>query len=441
MIIYNFLKCRLLRCKKPKNNIYKLNKLTENGMVIIKECRMCKSNELELFLDLGFHPPSDAFLTKEQLDMPEIYYPLTVYTCKKCGLMQLGYVVPAEILYNKNFPYDSSMTLTGKNHFFEMSRDVCERFKLRESSLVIDVGSNVGVLLQGFREQGMKVLGVDPAIKIAEIANANGIETWANFFNYETAKKILKLKGKAAVITATNVFAHIGNLDDFMKAVELLLADDGCFVFEAPYFVDLLENLEYDTIYHEHLCYISVKPLTFFFPRFGMEIFDIKKVAIHGGSLRVFIGRKGKRSISENVEKFLELEKQKNIYSLARLNAFAEEVKNHSKELFGLIYNLKKEGKRIVGLSAPAKGNTLLNFCGLNKNHLDYVTEKSKIKIGLFCPGTHLQVVPDEELQKDRPDYALLLAWNFSEEIMKNMKSFKEAGGKFIIPIPKPRIV
>ena len=407
----------------------------------MRECRMCKSKELELFLDLEFHPPSDAFLAKEELEKPETYYPLTVYMCGNCGLMQLGYVVPANVLYDKSYPYESSMTSTGRSHFFEMSREICTKFELEKGSLVVDVGSNVGVLLSGFKQHGMKVLGVDPAPTIAKIANDNGIETWPEFFNYNIARKIAKEKGRASVITATNVFAHIDNLDDFMKAVGHLLDEDGILVIEAPYFADLVENLEYDTIYHEHLGYMSVKPLTLFFPRFGMEVFDIKKFDIHGGSLRVFAGRKGKRAISENVGKFLKLEEEKQLYSIKRLKKFANDVKNHRNELLDMLYGLKKEGKSIVGVSAPAKGNTLLNYCRIGTNVLDYLTEKSKIKAGLYSPGMHIPVVPDEQLLKDKPDYALLLAWNFADEIMKNLKEFKSAGGKFIIPIPKPRIV
>lgn len=407
----------------------------------MKTCRMCKSKELELFLDLEFHPPSDAFLTQEDLEKPETYYPLTVYLCKHCGLIQLGYVVPAEVLYDKNYLYESSMTSTGRGHFFDMSREICMTVGLAKGSLVVDVGSNVGVLLSGFKQQGMKVLGIDPAPTIAKIANENQIETWPEFFNDQIAMKIVKEKGKASVITATNVFAHIDNLDDFMKAVDHLLTEDGILVIEAPYVVDLIENLEYDTIYHEHLGYLSVKPLTLFFPRFGMDVFDIKKFPIHGGSLRVFAGRKGKRKISENVETFLALEEEKQLYSLQRLKEFADAVKNHRNELLDLLSQLKKEGKRIVGVSAPAKGNTLLNYCRIGNNLLDYLTEKSRIKVGLYSPGMHIPVVPDEQLLKDQPDYALLLAWNFAEEIMKNLKEFKNAGGKFIIPIPQPRIV
>ena len=203
----------------------------------------------------------------------------------------------------------------------------------------------------------------------------------------------------------------------------------------------MVDRCEFDTIYHEHLGYLSVKPLTLFFPRFGMEVFDIQKFDIHGGSLRIFAGRKGKRKISENVGRFLKQEEEKQLYSLKRLKKFADDVKNHRNELLDMLYQLKRDGKRIVGVSAPAKGNTLLNYCRIGTNVLDYLTEKSRIKTGLYSPGMHILVVPDEQLLKDKPDYALLLAWNFAEEIMKNLKEFKNAGGKFIIPIPKPRIV
>lgn len=407
----------------------------------MRTCRMCKSEDLKFFLDLGFHPPSDAFLTKEDLEKPETQYPLTVYMCDNCGLMQLGHVVSAKILYAERYIYDASITSTGRNHFFDMSRDICTRFKLKKESLVIDVGSNVGVLLGGFQQQGMRVLGVDPAVKVVEIANKRGIETWPFMFDYETAKKIRQEKGKASVITATNVFAHVDDLDNFMKALDYVLAEDGLYIFEVPHFIDLVNNLEYDTIYLEHLDYILIKPLIKFFRKYDMEVFDIEKYKIHGGSIRVFIGRKGRHPISNSVGEYLKLEEQEQIYSLERLRKFADDVKNHKLELLKLLHELKFQGKRIVGVSAPAKGNTLLNYCKITNEILDYLTEKLQTKVGRYSPGMHIPIVDDKKLLEDTPDYALILAWNFADEIMNNLKEYKEKGGKFIVPIPKPRIV
>src|SRR3989344_8251336 len=267
----------------------------------IKNCRMCQSSNLYQFLDLGFQPPSDLILSKEDLYGPEVLFPLVVLQCKDCGLTQLGYAVNPKLLYGSRYKYESSITEYGKNHFFGMAESICQRFNLPKDSLVIDIGSNVGVLLEGFKNNGMRVLGIDPAVEIYKIANDRNIETWHEFFGVQIAERIINEKGKAKVVTATNVFAHIDDKDDVMRAMDILLEDDGMFVFEAPYVIDLLENLEYDTIYLEHLEYMSVKPLIPFFQKYGMEVFDVEKYDIHGKSIRVFIARKGKYAISDNV--------------------------------------------------------------------------------------------------------------------------------------------
>ena len=404
-------------------------------------CRMCKSKNIEKFLDLGFTPPSDSFLTKEDLDKPETYYPLNVYICKDCGLIQLGYIVPGEILFCKNYPYESSTTYTFRKHFFDMGQTICKRFNLPKGSLVIDIGSNIGLLLSGFKAQGMSVLGIDPATNIAKKAIQSGIETIPKFFSSKLAFDIAKKKGKASVITATNVFAHIPNLSDFMKGIDLVLKEEGIFIFEVPYALILLKDMLYDTIYHEHLRYISIKPLVPFFQRFNMELLDVEMVETHGGSIRCFVGRKGKRAISQNIQNFVNYEKKMQIHSLASLKKFADDVKKHRKALVSLLSDLKRQGKRIVGVGAPAKGNTLLNYCNIDTGILDYITEKSQMKIGLYTPGTHIPIYADQKLIEDKPDYALLLSWNFAEEIMKNLKDYTKQGGKFIIPFPKPKIV
>jgi len=261
--------------------------------MFVKKCRMCGGERLARFLDLGEMPPADQFLHKHQLGEHRDSYPLQVALCEDCGLIQLNYVVPPEILYCDDYPYESSTTSAGRRHWSEFARTTTRLLGLTSNDLVVDIGSNVGVLLQMFREQGPKVLGVDPAANIAEIANSNGIETVAAFFNAETARQIVAAKGQATVITGTNVFAHVGDLHDLMQAVSTLLAERGTFIIEAPYFLELLHSLEYDTIYHEHLSYLSLKPLVRFFKQFGMEIFDAQLRDIHGGSIRLFVRRIG----------------------------------------------------------------------------------------------------------------------------------------------------
>jgi SAM-dependent methyltransferase len=409
--------------------------------LILTNCRMCHSTRLELFLDLGFTPPSDSFLSQKQLKYEETYYPLQVYMCKDCGLAQLGYIVPPEKMYNIDYPYISSTTRTGVAHFTEMAQSICKKFQLKPKSLVVDLGSNVGVLLNGFKKCGMDVIGIEPVVGIMRVAILNGIDTIPALYSMEAVEQVIKERKKASILCATNVFAHINDLDAFMEATDKLLLKNGVFVFEAPYFLHLLENLEYDTIYHEHLSYLSIRPLVKFFERFGWSLFDIEETEIHGGSLRCFIARRGEYLVSPKIRKYLAQERKKKIHSMKYLQRFANKVKKHRQELRNLIISLKKKGKHIVGLSAPAKGNTLLNYCKLDTDLLDYVTEKAESKIGKYTPGTHIPVFSDNYLLKHRPDYALILAWNFAKEIMENNQEFKKRGGKFIIPVPKPKIV
>jgi SAM-dependent methyltransferase len=404
---------------------------------------MCSGSSFYKFLDLSKTPPADQFLFAEQLNEPEGSYPLEVVVCETCSLVQLNYVVPPQILYCNDYPYESSTTKAGHSHWNEFAETTVRLLALKPEHLVIDVGSNVGVLLQMFRDRGTTVLGVDPAANIAEIANKNGIETLPVFFNSEAARGIVTAKGHASVITGTNVFAHIDDLRDFMVATDILLKKDGVLIIEAPYFLELLQNLEYDTIYHEHLSYLSLKPMKRFFESFDMEVFEVQRRDIHGGSFRVFVRRRGvsERPVSGIVAELLAAEEYAKAYDHATLDQFARNVAQNRADLRRLLLDLKRSGKSIVGVSAPAKGMTLLNYCGIGADTLEFVAEKSKLKIGRFTPGGHIPVVSDEVLLERQPDYALLLAWNFAEEIMNNLKQFSDRGGKFIIPIPNPKIV
>jgi SAM-dependent methyltransferase len=404
-------------------------------------CRMCKSDNLTQFLDLGFAPPSDQFRRKEQMHEPVLFYPLKVMLCNDCGLAQLSYVVSPEVLYRNDYPYESSVTKTGHLHWSEFAKTTVDYLKLGSNDLVVDIGSNVGVLLEAFRNNGTRILGVDPASNIALIAQKHGIETINDFFTPDVAEQIVFEKGQATLITGTNVFAHVDDLDTFMKAVEILLNDHGVFIFEAPYFVNLVKNLEYDTIYHEHLSYLSVKPLVPFFRRFGMEVVDVQQRDIHGGSFRVWVARAGKMNVSPEVDRLIRIEEKMGIHQLEILEKFSQDVQQNRQDLLWLLRQLKHEGKRIAGVSAPAKGMTLLNYSMIGPETLEFISEKSTLKIGRFTPGTHIPVVSDEVMIQEAPDYALLLAWNFAEEIMANLNEFRKKGGKFIIPIPDPHIV
>jgi uncharacterized protein YidB (DUF937 family) len=325
-------------------------------------CRLCNSIKLYPFLDLGLHPPSDQFRTKEQLNNPVIFYPLEVNLCESCGFVQLGYVVPPEILYQDNYPYESSTTQTGRNHYFEFARSVVEGFNLHANDLAVDIGSNVGVLLEGFRTLGLKVQGIDPASNICQIAEKRGIPTINSFFDESSAKQVVETLGSAAVITGTNVFAHVDDLNAFMRAVKLLLdAKRGIFVIEAPHLLHLVKTLEYDTIYHEHLSYVSIEPLIPFFEKFGMEIVNIEEKDIHGGSIRIFISAIGNYPISANVSKLLEIEKAASLRGQKTLNDFAVRVAENRLQLQLLITSLNAAGRRNkVASWCLRKASTLL---------------------------------------------------------------------------------
>tara|TARA_B100000315_G_scaffold74900_2_gene68627 strand:+ start:5200 stop:6423 length:1224 start_codon:yes stop_codon:yes gene_type:complete len=404
-------------------------------------CRLCDSKKLTQFLDLGSTPPADQFRRIEQLSEPEIHYPLKVVRCDKCMFIQLNYVVSPEILYRNDYPYESSITKTGREHFKEFALSVIKLFNLSKNDLVIDIGSNVGVLLDVFKNEGCRVIGIDPAVNIVRIAEKNNVETIPEFFSIEVAKKIIKSYGKAKIITASNVFAHIDDLNSMMNGIDCLLDEDGVFIVEAPYLVNLLNKLEYDTIYHEHLSYLSLVPLIPFLYECGFELFDVSQVDIHGGSIRLFISRKNKRKVSKAIHEHLTYENENAIYSIDNLIQFAKKVEKNRDDLVWLLKSLKREGKQIAGVSAPAKGMTLLNYCKIGKETLCFLTEKSTLKIGRFAPGNNLPVYTDSALIENNIDYALLLAWNFKDEIMKNLTQFKGNGGKFIIPIPEPTII
>ena len=388
---------------------------------MVTHCRICDSTELFKFLNLGFTPPADQFLRPNQLKEPETHYPLEVLMCNSCGLPQLSYVVPGHILYKRDYPYESSITKSGQKHWDEFAETVGKSYRLKSEDLVVDIGSNVGVLLESFKKLGMNTLGIDPASNIVRIAEKKGIETWDEFFVPDVAKRIIEKKRSAKIITATNVFAHVDDLNSFMQSVQILLSDKGIFIFEAPYFGNLINFLEYDTIYHEHLSYLLLEPVKKLVENFNLEIIDVQERDIHGGSFRVFVARKGQHKTNSRVANFLEREQNEQWRDEKRLEKFANRVRLNRQELVSLLYDLKKKGCKLAAVSAPAKGMTLLNYCGIGSNILTFVTEKSNLKIGRLCPGVHIPVVGDSELIKHNIDYALLSAWNFSEEIMGNL--------------------
>ena len=384
----------------------------------------CKSEKLFPFLDLGFHPHSDQFRLNR--DTPEMTYPLELQLCEDCTLIQLTYMVDRAELFTKDYLYESSITKTALKHWEEMSSSIIKKLGIT-SGLVVDIGSNDGTLLQRFKNKGLSVLGVDPCKEVTDVAKKNGIPTHVDFWK----KGIVK---DADVILGTNVFCHIESYDDFMEAVKDSLKPDGVFVFESPYVMNFINELQYDTVYHQHVTYIGVKSCINFLEKVGMEIFDIEFTKIHGGSFRCYVAPKGQRVVQPIVQETIDKE---HINKETMLD-FAKKVKNHRAQLMSLLWGLKGEGKSIAAVSCPAKGMTLLNACGIDKGILDFATERSTLKQGRYTPGSHILIEDDKVLVERQPDYALLLAWNFYPEIIKNNPEFK---GKWIIPTQNIQII
>lgn len=407
---------------------------------IIKEkkiCRVCNGKNLKKVLSLGSTPPANAFLKKEELNNKEDFFPLELNFCKDCTFVQLTHTVSPELLF-KNYVYVSSTSPVFIAHFQDLADKVIKRFKLPKNSLVVDIGSNDGILLRPFKEQGMNVLGIDPAEKIATLATKNGIETLPLFFNKKVAGEIVNKRGHASIVTATSVFSHVDDLDEFVSGVKELLADDGVFIIEVYYLSSLLENNLFDTIYHEHLSYFTVKTITTLLNRLGLQVFSIETTDTHGGSLRVFAQKNnGPHQVDESIKKFMLAEENKKLYDSTTYFEFARKIDENKRNLLNLLDHIKSSKKTIVGYGAPAKGNTLLNYFEIDEKFLDYIVDDSPWKQGLYTPGTHIPVVSSEELSRKRPDYILILAWNYASPIMKKYKDFN----RFIIPVPTPRIV
>ncbi|ATZ61221.2 MAG: class I SAM-dependent methyltransferase [Methanosarcinales archaeon Met12] len=397
-------------------------------------CRVCGSEKLHKFLSLGPTPLANSFLRENQLEAVEPYYPLDVYFCSNCYLVQLLDVVSPEVLF-KEYAYVTGASKPMQAHFTGLVEDVIQNFKISEDGLIVDIGSNDGTLLQCFSKLGLQTLGIEPASNIARLAEAKGFRTVNEFFSEKCAVKIHEEHGNADVILATNVFAHTDDLEGFVRGIKYLLADNGTFVIEVPYLLNLLNNLEFDTIYHEHLSYFAVYPLIYLFRKFNMEV-----VPVHGGSIRVFVQKAAKQQ-SQRVTALLLIEQEAKLDSLKTYTKFGEEVYSLKEKLVKLLKALKNEGVRITGYGATAKGNTLLNYCKIGTDILDYISDTTPFKQGCYTPGMHIPVFPEEEFHEDPPDYSLLLAWNYANEILQKERKYRQNGGKFILPIPEPKVI
>ena len=407
-----------------------------------ESCRMCGEGSLTKAMSLTPTPPGNDFLTKEELGRDEPVYPLDLYFCEACHHIQLGHVVDPKILYQKNYSYVSATSAYFVNHLKHYAKDMVERFDLKPGDLAVDIGSNDGTCLSFFKDKGMKVVGVDPATEIAGKATENGIDTIADFFGYKLAVELRKKYGTAKYITSHNACAHIDNLFDVVKGVEHWLDADGVFVLEVGYFVDVYSNTWFDTVYHEHVDYHTVAPFEKLFNRVGMELISVERISPQGGSIRVMAQKKGgiiKRD--DSVDELIALEAKLGLDKAETLRKLNHKISQVRDKLHNLIHSLKADGKSIAGFGAPTKATTLMAHFGLDATVLDFIVDDNPLKQGLFTPITHIPVLSADALYKMKPDYVLILAWNFAEPIMQMHKKYSEQVGQFILPMPNPEIV
>jgi len=403
-------------------------------------CRLCGGRNLTQVLALTPTPPANAFVAADRVDAPQSVFPLDVFLCETCAHVQLLDVVDPALLF-ENYVYVSGTSPVFVRHFQDYAASVIGRFAPPPGSLVIDIGSNDGTLLKAFREAGHAVLGIDPAKSIARAATAAGIETWDIFFSEEVARRIRAERGPAAVVTANNVFAHADELAGIVAGVRTLLAPGGVFVFEVSYLADVCEKTLFDTIYHEHLAYHTAKPLVRFFRANGMELIDAERVDSHGGSLRGTAQMAGgPRPIGRGVADLVAMEERLGLGRAETLRELGGRIDALRGELTALLKRFKADGKSIAGFGAPAKATTLMYHFGIGREVIDFIADDSPWKQGLFSPGLHVPVLPSAAIRERRPDILVILAWNFAGPIMEKHAAFREAGGRFVVPLPRVEI-
>jgi hypothetical protein len=405
-------------------------------------CRMCQSRALRQVLVLTPTPPGNNFLTSEQLEKPEPAYPLELYKCDDCHHVQLGHVVDPRILYQNNYTYVSATGTSFVQHLREYAARIIPSLGLGPGSLVADIGSNDGTCLRFFKDAQMRVQGVDPATEIANRATRSGIPTVADFFSRELALHLRKEHGPAALVTSHNACAHIDRLDDVFRGAEHWLADDGVFVVEVGYFLDVYRSAWFDTIYHEHLDYHTVEPFRRLSSRTGLELLRVERVSPQGGSIRIVMQRAGgRRRADETVSELIALERQHGLHLTETFVAWGNRIGAVGADLRELVRGLKESGKSVAGYGAATKATTLLCHFGLGRHELDFIADDNPLKQGLFSPALHIPVVSPVAITQRRPDYLLILAWNFAEGIMSRHREYADAGGKFILPMPTARVV
>lgn len=406
----------------------------------ITACRSCDGRNLQPILSLGKTPLANSLLAAEQLNQPEQVFPLDLVLCPDCAMVQITETVPPEILF-REYLYFSSFSETTLTNAEEIATRLTRNRHLNERSLVVEIASNDGYLLQYYQKACVPVLGIEPALNIASVAQERGIRTITDFFSSVLATQLVRDWIKADIIHANNVLAHVAKINDVISGIATLLKDEGLVIIEAPYVRDTIDKVEFDQIYHEHLCYFSLTSLRYLFARHGMKIVDVERLPIHGGTLRIFASKSETAKQEPSVIKLLQEEADWGVQEITSYQGFSAKVEHLRHNLLSLLRDLKLQGKRIVAYGASAKSCTLLHYFGIGRETLEYVADRSTVKQGRFTPGTHLPIVAPEKLLTDKPDYALLLTWNFADEILQQQAEYRRRGGRFIIPVPEVGVI
>jgi SAM-dependent methyltransferase len=405
-------------------------------------CRFCKAPLRHTLVDLGMSPLCESYLTAERLNQMEPFYPLHVYVCESCFLVQLEEYVSPEAIFTE-YAYFSSYADSWLQHAKKYTELMVERFGINARNRVVELASNDGYLLQYFVQKGIPVLGVEPAANVARAAVDKGVTTVVKFFGERLAREMAEDGNQADLLIGNNVLAQVPDLNDFVRGMKILLKPGGVVTMEFPHLMKLIEENQFDTIYHEHFSYFSLLSVEKIFAFHGLRIFDVEELATHGGSLRIYASHQddATKPVGARITDLAARETAGGLKTLAYYSSFGERVKETKRKVLDFLIKAKREGKTICGYGAPGKGNTLLNYCGIRTDFLDYTVDRNPYKHGKFTPGTHIPIFPPDKIRETRPDYLFILPWNFKEEIMRQMSFITEWGGKFIVPIPEPEVV
>jgi len=402
------------------------------------KCRFCNTGLKHIFIDLINSPASNSFLTKEELNEPEVFFPLRVYTCHKCFLVQIDEYKKSDAIFNSDYVYFSSFSTSWLKHAKEYTDSMTQRFKLNHESRVIEIASNDGYLLQYFLEKRIPVLGIEPTANTAAVAEAKGIENIVDFFGVRLAQELKANGVQADLLLGNNVLAHVPNLHDFVGGMKIILKPGGIITMEFPHLMQLVDNNQFDTIYHEHFSYLSFYTVKQIFESKDLELFDVEEIPTHGGSLRIFAKHAGNEHhrVTNAVDELLKKEQLKGLASLSYYTDFSAKALKVKLDLLAFLVEKKKAGESVVAYGAAAKGNTLLNYCGVKADLIDYVVDANPHKQLKYLPASHIPVVSEDEIKRTQPKYVLILPWNLRDEIIRQLEYVREWGGRFVIPIP-----